>query len=64
MWLIYNTIQDNAISDPLSKFGESKWNPYWDILLTSLSGANYVPNEHKDIDQYDSYAIPFDTMPC
>ena len=25
-------------------------------MLTSSSGTNYVPNEHEDVDQYDSYA--------
>ena len=29
------------------KFGESKWYPYWVIVLTSSSGTNYVPNEHE-----------------
>ena len=46
------------------KFGESKWYPYWVIVLTSSSGTNYVPNEHEDVDQYDSYAIPSKIMPC
>ena len=45
------------------KFGESKWNPCWVIVLTSSSGTNYVPNEHEDIDQYGSFALPFDLMP-
>ena len=45
------------------KFGESKWNPYWIIVLPSSSGTNYVPNEHEDADQYDSYAIPSKLMP-
>ena len=40
------------------KFGESKWNPCWVIVLTSSSGTNYVPNEHEDIDQYGSFTIP------
>ena len=26
-------------------------------MLTSSSGANYVPNEHEDIDQYGSFSI-------
>ena len=46
------------------KFGEPKWNPYWVIVLTSSSGTNYVPNEHEDIDQYGSFAIPSKIMPC
>ena len=33
-------------------------------MLTSSSGTNYVPNEHEDVDQYDSYAIPSKIMPC
>ena len=28
----------------------------------SLSDTNYVPNEHEDADQYDSYAIPSKLM--
>ena len=39
------------------KFGESKWNPYWVIPLTSSSGTNHVPNEHEDFDQYDPNAM-------
>ena len=30
----------------------------------SSSGTNYVLNEHEDVDQYDSYAIPSKIMPC
>ena len=33
-------------------------------MLTSLSGTNYVPKEHEDIDQYDSFTIPSQIMPC
>ena len=40
------------------KFGESKWYPYWVIVLTSSYGTNYVPNKHEDIDQYGSFSIP------
>ena len=61
--LISDTIQDNAISKPSWKFGEPKWNPYWVVVLTSSSGTNYVPNEHEDIDQYGSFAIPSKIMP-
>ena len=46
------------------KFGESKWYPYWVIVLTSSSGTNYVPNEHEDVDQYGSFTIPSTIMPC
>ena len=45
------------------KFGESKINPFWVIVLTSSSGTNYVPNEHEDIDQYGSFTIPSKIMP-
>ena len=57
-------LQVSAVSKPSWKFGESKWNPYWVIVLTSSSGTKYVPNEHEDFDQYDSYAIPSKVMPC
>ena len=50
--------QDNAMLKLSWKFGESKWKPYWVILLTSSSGTNYIPHEHEGVDQYDSYAIP------
>ena len=30
------------------------------MVLASLSGTNYVPNEHKDVDKYDSFAIPLE----
>ena len=26
-------------------------------MLTSSSGINYVPNEHKGVDQYGSFSI-------
>ena len=39
------------------KFGESKWNPCWVLVLTSSPGTNYVPNEHDDFDQYGSFSI-------
>ena len=29
----------------------------------SSSDTNYVPNEHEDADQYDSYAIQSKIMP-
>ena len=29
----------------------------------SSSDTNYVPNEHEDAEQYDSYAIPSKIMP-
>ena len=46
------------------KFGESKWNPCWVIVLTTSSAIHYVPNEHEDIDQYGSFTIPSKIMPC
>ena len=49
---------------PSWKFGEPKWNPYWVIVLTSSSGSNYVLNEHEDVDQYGSFAISSEIMPC
>ena len=39
------------------------WNPYWLIVLMSSSESDYVPNEHEDADQYDSYTIPSKIMP-
>ena len=44
------------------KFGESKWYPYWVIVLTSSSGTNYVPNEHEGVDQYGSFSIPLELV--
>ena len=58
------SIQVNAISKPSWKFGEPKWNPYRVIMLTSSSGTNHVPKEHEDVDQYDSYPIPSNIVPC
>ena len=29
----------------------------------SSFGTNYVSDEHEDVDQYDSYAIPSKIMP-
>ena len=45
------------------KFGESKLNPCWLIVLTSSTGTNYGLNEHEDFDQYGSFAIPSEIMP-
>ena len=44
------------------KFDESKWNPYWVIVLTSSSGTNHVPNEHEGVDQYGLFALPSHLM--
>ena len=30
----------------------------------SLSGTNYVLNEHEYFDQYDPFALPSEMMPC
>ena len=54
---------ENAMSQLSCKFGESKWNPYSPILLTSSSNTNYVPNEHAHFDQYDPFD-PSDIMIC
>ena len=32
-------------------------------MLTSSSGTNYVLNEHEDVDQYGSFAIPSEIIP-
>ena len=44
------------------KFGESKWNPYWVIVLTKSSGTNHVPKDHEGVDQYGSFAIPSELL--
>ena len=49
---------DNAMLQLSCKFDESKWNPYWVNMLTSSSGTDYAFNEHADVDQYGSFAIP------
>ena len=61
---ICNTIQDNAMLKLSWKFGKSKWNPYWAIVLTSYSDTNYFPNEHEDFDQYGSFAISSELLLC
>ena len=58
-----NTIRDNAMLKLYWKFGESKLNPSWLIVLTNLTGTNYVLNEHEDVDHYGSLAIPSKMMP-
>ena len=32
-------------------------------MLTSSSSTNHIPNEHEDVDQYDSNATPSKIMP-
>ena len=32
--------------------------------VNSASGSNCVIHEHEDIDQYGSYAIPSEVLPC
>ena len=62
IWLICNTIRYNATPNLSWKFGESKLNPYWVIMLGSSSGTNYVLNEHEDFDIYGSFKAPSKTM--
>ena len=62
IWLICNTLRDNAMLKLSCKFGELKWNPCWLIMLTTSSGTNYVVNEHENVNQYGSLAIPSEIM--
>ena len=55
--------QNNARLKLSCKFGESKWNPHWVIVLMSSSDSNYVANNHEDVDKYGSVAIPSGIMP-
>ena len=64
IWPICYILRDNAMLKLSCKCSESKWNPYCRIVSTSSSGTNNVPNEHEDVDQYDSYAIPPEIMSC
>ena len=32
------------------------------MVLTSSTGTNYVLNEHEDVNQYGSFAIPSEIM--
>ena len=63
---ILNTKWDNAMLQLSYTIGESNWNLYWVIVLTSSSDTNHIPNEHVDVDadNYDPYAIPSEIMPC
>ena len=45
------------------KFGESKLNPCWLVVLTSSTGTNYGLNDHEDFDQFGSFKIPSKIMP-
>ena len=47
---IRNTIQDIAVLQLDGKFGESKWNRFWLIVLMSSSGSNHVLNEDEGFD--------------
>ena len=58
IWLICNTLWDNAMLKLSCKFGETKWNLCWLIISTSSSGTNYILNEHEDVDEYGSFATP------
>ena len=49
----------NAMLKLSWKFGESKWNPCWLIVLLSSIGTNHGLKEHADFDQYGSFTIPF-----
>ena len=42
------------------KFGESNWNPYYWVIVSS--DTNYVSNENEGVDQYGSFAIPSKLM--
>ena len=33
-------------------------------MLTRSSDSNYAPNGHKDVEQYDPYAMLSEIMPC
>ena len=48
----------------LYTFGESKYYPYWVIILMGSSGINYVLKKPEDSDQYEPYVIPSKLMPC
>ena len=39
---------------------ESKYIPYWDMILTTSHGTNYVYNDHLYFRQHGPYAIPSD----
>ena len=54
---------DNAMLQLSCNIGESKWNPYWFIVLTISSDIHNIPNEREDFDQYDPYVIPSKLMP-
>ena len=62
--LSYHVNELNAMLKLSSKFGESKWNPCWLIVLTSSTGTNYGLNEQEDFDQYGLFTIPSKIMPC
>ena len=51
------TIQDDTMSQLSCKFGGSKWNLYWLIVLMSLSGTNHMINEHENLDLYDPHEM-------
>ena len=64
IWPICNAIQENAMFKLSWKFGQSKWNPCWIIMLTNSYGTNCVFNGHEDFGQYGSLAIASEIMPC
>ena len=60
IWTICDTTQATDVLQLFCKFGQSKWNLYWVIMLASSPGTNHVPNMHEDFDQCDPNAIPSD----
>ena len=65
IWLFSSLImliRDNAMIRLSCKFAKSKWNPCLLIMLRSSSGTKYALNEHEDVDQYGSFAIPSEIM--
>ena len=48
MWLIYNTIQDNAILKPPSKFGGLIGSTDWIIVLTRMMGTDRQTDGQTD----------------
>ena len=50
--------QNNARWKLFCKFGEWKYNPYWDITLETSHDTNYVPNKHLDFSKHGPYAMP------
>ena len=47
-----------------SKLRESVWDTDWVIMLTISSGYNYMLNEQRVYDQYDTYTVLSEITPC